>query len=85
MAAHYADATYNSYDDGPGQFLPHELQQAGTTRRSCGLYLKYVPKMLTKNGLTNLCKKYGEVIDVELMNNDERRPSAAKVRFTSIA
>lgn len=73
MKSDYENVDYNKYDRGPGAYLPVDLQVSHRFNRLPAVkpkitypYLLFskVPINLTKEGLFNLCSKYGQVRDV---------------------
>ena len=71
MEAHFNDERRNHYSEGPGADLGNEFSPGALARRSaddnklaCSLYLKKIPKNLTKEGLENFCQKFGKVVTV---------------------
>ncbi len=75
MQEAFVDTKFNRYTEGPGKDLDEELQpgQAALKKTSsklhCRVALKKVPKNLGKNGLMNLCSKFGRVVDIHVPRN----------------
>lgn len=70
MKQDFENPDYNKYDVGPGASLPAELQ-VGHVSHGTATKIRYpflvfysVPSSLTKEGLHNLCSKYGRVHDI---------------------
>lgn len=77
METHFNDERRNNYAEGPGADLGDEFSPGALARRSadhnkltCGVYLKKVPKSLTKEGVENLCQKFGKVVGVLIYDRD---------------
>lgn len=76
MKSDYENPEYNQYNNGPGSCLPIDQQVPQRINKSIttsnvnakGPYLVFfnVPQNMTRNGLFNLCSKYGQVTDVRL-------------------
>lgn len=73
MQEAFVDPGFNKYTQGPGKDLDEELQPGGIallkkkeSNLNCRIALKKVPKTLTRNGLMNLCKRFGNVIDIHV-------------------
>jgi hypothetical protein len=69
----FENPSFNAYIQGPGKDLDESLQP-GVLKKSdsnlnCRISLKKVPKLMTNEGIMNLCSQYGKVIDIHVPKN----------------
>lgn len=79
MEQDYKDPEFNSYLIGPGADLDKSLQpgaqaynRANQTQNNprISIFLKYLPKTMTRKGLQNLCEGFGKVLRVNIPQNN---------------
>lgn len=91
MAEHFFDPTLNSYVDGPGSNIPDQFKPTGSPNQlndfnqECDVYVKYINTSFTEDGLRNLCKKFGNVVDVSIYERGNRFYNTATVSFATFA